>query len=186
MILARWRARRANRTLIDQLHGKIVAAARREPFYGEYGVPDTFEGRFEMVTLHAGLAMRALGGLGGFGPELAQELADSVFRHFDVALREIGVSDVGVPKRIKRLAEAFYGRNKAYGEALAAGQGALLAAALARNVYGRSDIAAAPAALALARYVVQAAEALGRAPLQTFAAGDVTFPDFESNRGGEP
>jgi cytochrome b pre-mRNA-processing protein 3 len=113
MILAQWRARRANRTLIDQLHGKIVAAARRPALYAELGVPDTYDGRFEMVALHAGLVMRRLTGLSGMGEELAQELADSVFRHFDVALREIGIGDVAVPKRLKRMAEAFYGRNKA-------------------------------------------------------------------------
>jgi cytochrome b pre-mRNA-processing protein 3 len=177
MILAQWRARRANRTLIDHLHGKIVAAARRPALYADFGVPDTFEGRFEMVALHAGLVMRRLTRLSGIGPELAQELADSVFRHFDVALREIGVGDITVPKRLKRMGEAFYGRNKAYNEGLEASEPDRLAAALARNVYGEADLALAPMAPILARFVRTSAEALERTPLETFAAGEVEFPE---------
>jgi len=180
MILARWRSRRSNRLLIDQLHGKIVAAARRPALYVALGAPDTFEGRFEMMTLHAGLVMRALSALPGFGRELAQELADSVFRHFDIALREIGVSDVAMPKRMKRLAEAFYGRNKAYGEALDADDAAMLSSALARNVYGAAD---AGEARALAVYVAKCARALAAIPLERFAAGDIAFPEIDAAGG---
>jgi cytochrome b pre-mRNA-processing protein 3 len=181
MIFAQWRKRRSNRLLIDQLHGKIVAAARRPALYAELGAPDTFEGRFELMALHAGLVMRALGRLPDFGAELAQELADSVFRHFDIALREIGISDVGMAKRIKRLAEAFYGRNKAYGEALDAADAGQLARALERNVYGG---AASGKAAALASYVRECDRALGMVPLQTFAAGEVVFPEIERASGG--
>jgi cytochrome b pre-mRNA-processing protein 3 len=179
MILAQWRARRANRILIDQLHGKIVAAARRPFLYTSLGVPDTFEGRFEMVTLYAGLVIRRLTQHSGIGAELAQELADSVFRHFDVALREIGIGDVVVPKRLKRMAEAFYGRNKAYGEGLDEPVSDRLANALARNVYGTEDAALAPMALSLAQHVRATAAALDQTPLPVFAGGDVQFPDLE-------
>jgi cytochrome b pre-mRNA-processing protein 3 len=177
MILAQWRARRANRILIDQLHSKIVAAARRPVLYTDFAVPDTQQGRFEMVTLHAGLAMRRLTGLSAVGKELAQELADSVFRHFDIALREIGVSDVGVPKRIKRMAEAFYGRNKAYGEGLDEPDSDRLAEALARNVYGAADLASAPMAPSLARFVGVMSAGLERFPLEVFARGEIAFPE---------
>jgi len=183
MILAPWRRQRSNRLLIDQLHGKIVAAARRPELYAGFGAPDTFEGRFEMMTLHAGLVMRALSRLPGFGGELAQELADSVFRHFDIALREIGVTDVGMAKRIKKLAEAFYGRNKAYGEALDAGDARLLAQALARNVYGGADGGRADV---LAAYVGQCERTLAATPLETFAAGEVVFPPIARVEGSPP
>jgi cytochrome b pre-mRNA-processing protein 3 len=179
MILAQWRARRANRNLIDQFHGKIVAAARRPALYADLGVPDTFEGRFEMVTLHAGLVMRRLMNLSGTGAELAHELADSVFRHFDVALRETGLGDIAVAKRLKRMAEAFYGRNKAYGEGLDEPGSDRLAAALARNVYGVADVALAPKAPRLAQFVRAAVGALDQTPLETFAAGEVEFPELE-------
>ncbi len=177
MIFAHWRARRANRVVIDQLHGKIVAAARRPALYEDIGVPDTFEGRFEMVTLHAGLVMRRLKKLPGTGVELAHDLVDGVFRHFDVALREMGLGDVAVAKRLKRMAEAFYGRNKAYGEALDEPAGERLVGALARNVYGAPDVALAPMAAGLAQFVRVAADALEGTPLETFAAGEVEFPE---------
>ena len=179
MILAQWRARRANRILIDQLHGKIVAASRRSALYSDFGVPDTYEGRFEMVTLYAGLVIRRLTQLSGIGAELAQELADSVFRHFEVALREIGVGDVAVPKRLKRMAEAFYGRNKAYGEGLDEHDSNRLAEALARNVYGMDEVALAPMALSLTQHVRATAAALDQTPLPVFAGGEVQFPDLE-------
>lgn len=179
MIFAHWRARRANRTLIDQLHGKIVAASRRPALYIELGVPDSYDGRFEMVTLYAGLVMRRLNKLSGTGAELAEALVDSVFRHFEVALREIGVGDVAVPKRLKRMAEAFYGRQKAYGEGLDARDSDLLAAALARNVYGVADVALAPAAAGLAELARATADALDQTPLETFARGEVAFPEMK-------
>jgi cytochrome b pre-mRNA-processing protein 3 len=181
MILAQWRKRRSNRLLIDQLHGKIVAAARHRELYAELGAADTLEGRFEMMTLHAGLVMRALTRLPGYGGELAQELADSVFRHFDIALREIGISDVGMPKRIKRLAEAFYGRNKAYGEALDSADPDALTRTLSCNVYGGAEAAKADA---LAAYVRRCERALAEIPLEVFAAGQVTFPEPQPAAGG--
>ena len=176
MILAHWRARRANRNLIDQIHGKIVAAARRPAFYADLGVPDTFEGRFEMVTLHAALVMRRLMEHSGAGTELAHAIGDSVFRHFDVVLRESGLGDVAVAKRLKRMAEAFYGRSKAYGEGLDEPGVDRLNRALARNVYGVADVALAPSAPSLAEFVRAAADTLQRTPLETFAAGEVEFP----------
>jgi cytochrome b pre-mRNA-processing protein 3 len=177
MILDGWRKRRANRGLIDQLHGAIVSAARSPALYLDYRVADTLDGRFEMVALHAGLTLRRLGALGPIGEEIAQELADAVFRHFDVAFREMGVGDVTVPKRMKKMAEAFYGRCKAYGEALDQGSQGSLAAALARNVYATRDQPAALQAVALSEYAFRCVEALDRIPLESFAAGHVAFPE---------
>ncbi|MBV9522179.1 MAG: ubiquinol-cytochrome C chaperone [Alphaproteobacteria bacterium] len=178
MILTQWRARRASRRLIDQLHGKIVAAARRPALFSELGAPDSFDGRFEMVTLFAGLVLRRLTMLSGTGAELADELVDSVFQHFEIALREIGIGDVGVSKRLKKMAAAFYGRNRAYGQGLDEPESDKLAEALARNVYGAADVASAPMARPLARVVRAAAEALDHTPLETFARGEVAFPEL--------
>ena len=176
MILATWRTRRANRNLIEQLHGEIVAAARQPALYVEFHAPDTLDGRFEMIALHAGLVLRRLAALPGLGDDIAQDLADCVFRHFDDALREIGVGDISVPKRIKRMAGAFYGRNKAYADGLDAAEGDRLERALARNVYGVVTLAEAPAAPALARYVRACAAALDARGLDDFAAGRIAFP----------
>jgi cytochrome b pre-mRNA-processing protein 3 len=177
MILATWRARRANRNLIEHLHGEIVAAARRPALYLDFQAPDTLDGRFEMIALHAGLVLRRLSAISGLGDEIAQDLADCVFRHFDDALREIGVGDTSVPKRIKKMAEAFYGRSKAYAEGLADPAGEALERALARNVYGVESLAEAPAAPALARYARACAVALEGQDLADFAAGRIVFPE---------
>jgi cytochrome b pre-mRNA-processing protein 3 len=177
MILATWRARRANRNLIEQLHGEIVAAARRPALYLDFNAPDTLDGRFEMIALHAGFVLRRLSALSGLGDEIAQDLADCLFRHFDDALREIGVGDTSVPKRIKRMAEAFYGRNKAYADALAETDGNRLERALARNVYGVESLAEAPAALALSHYARACAAALDKQQIEDFAAGRIAFPE---------
>ncbi len=177
MILATWRARRANRNLIEQLHGEIVAAARRPALYLDFKAPDTLDGRFEMIALHAGLVLRRLSAISGLGDDIAQDLADCVFRHFDDALREIGVGDTSVPKRMKKMAEAFYGRTKAYVEGLAEPASDGLARALARNVYGVESLAEAPVAPALASYVRACAAMLEAQGAADFAAGHITFPE---------
>lgn len=163
--------RAANRRLIDRLHGEIVAASRNSVLFTDYAIEDTFEGRFEAVTLHAALVLRRLNAMPRPAPELAQELADAVFRHFEMALREMGVSDIAVPKRMKTLAEAFVGRGAAYELALTKGESAL-AAALGRNVYANR---ANPDRLM--RYVKATNSALGNAPLEAFTVGPVPFPE---------
>ncbi len=164
----------ANRKLIGRLHGEIVAAARDPLLFTEYGIEDTLEGRFESVILHAALVLRRLEHLPPPGPDVAQDLADAVFRHFDIALREIGVADTRVPKRMKVMAEAFFGRALAYHEALAQEplQGPLaLSQALSRNVYaGCRD------ADRLARYVVSLDAALAQTMLPQFLEGPIPFP----------
>jgi cytochrome b pre-mRNA-processing protein 3 len=176
MILDAWRRRRANRMLIDQLHGAIVAAARAPALYREFGAPDTQDGRFEMIALHGALALDRLGELGPLGDEIAQELADSVFRHFDDALREMGVGDTVVPRRVKKMAEAFYGRGLAYRTAWSKGDEAAAADAMARNVYGVADASLASRAAALAAYARRCRLALRDVPIEAFAAGQLSFP----------
>jgi cytochrome b pre-mRNA-processing protein 3 len=177
MFFAHWRARRANRFLIDQIHGEIVAAARAPALYHEAGVADTIEGRFEMVVLHAGLVVRRLLALGPEAGDMAQELVDRVFRGFEDALREMAIGDAGVARRIKTMAGGFAGRSRAYAAALDSGDEAALAAALARNVYGAS--AAPPEATGLARRAATVAAALDQARYEDFAAGRFRFPAAE-------
>jgi cytochrome b pre-mRNA-processing protein 3 len=178
-MFARWRARRASKILIDRIHGEIVAASRRPALYAELGAPDRMDGRFELLTLHAGLALRRLVALDGLGAEMAQDLVNSVFRHFDDGMREQAIGDVGIARRLKRMGAAFYGRNAAYAAALDAGSPNALAEALARNVYGAADVDAAPKARALADYVAALDAALGQTPLEDFSSGRFRFP-----RGG--
>src|SRR6476620_7868248 len=99
--------RSANERVIERLHGEIMAAVRQPSLYADYGVPDTFEGRFEMLILLSTLVVRRLAKLPSPGPEIAQDLTDKIFSEIDAAMREMGVGDLAVPKRIKKMAAAF-------------------------------------------------------------------------------
>lgn len=182
MVFARWRARRASKALIEQLRGEIVAAARRPALYEALGAPDRIDGRFELLALHVGLVLRRLVAIGGVGHDMAQELINSVFLHFDDTLREMALSDVAVSKRLKAIREAFYGRNAAYAAALDSGSWSALEAALARNVYGAPN--GSPGARALADYVAAIDAALAEIPLETFATGRFRYPEGQIASGG--
>lgn len=121
----------------------IVAAARHPALYAHWGVPDTLDGRFDLVTLHAYLVLdRLKGGAKAF----RQELVDEVFRDMDRSLRELGVSDVSVGKKVRKMAEVFYGRVAAYDKALD-GSRSDLQDALVRNIYQQGGPAAGASAL---------------------------------------
>ena len=160
------------RPLIDGLYARVGDAARREGLFAVLGVPDTLEGRFEALALHMVLAIRALRGRPGPADEVAQDLTNAFFRDLDRALREMGVGDTGVPKRMRTLGEAYYGRARAYDPLLDAGDEAALAEALSRNVYG-GERPAAP----LARYALAAAAALAGQSLDGLLGPGPSFPD---------
>jgi cytochrome b pre-mRNA-processing protein 3 len=176
MILARWRARRANRILIDQIHGEIVAAARAPALFRDLGAPDDMDGRFEMTILHAALVLRRLGGLGPTGASISQELVDRVFEGFEDALRELAISDAGVARRIKSMGSAFQGRAKVYDEALAARDAPALVTALARNAFRAKTPSDAPRATALAAHVLALADAFDAIPIEAFTEGRFRYP----------
>ena len=132
--------RASSHGIVENLYAEIVAAARRPAFFmPPVSVSDTFEGRFEVLALHATSILRHLSTLPAPAPALAQDLADRIFLGFDAAMREMGVGDLTVPKRMKALAEDFGGRSAAYAAALDGREP--LAATVARNVYGASDAA---------------------------------------------
>lgn len=122
----------------ERLHDDLVAAIRQPVFYLRFGVPDTFEGRFDLLVLHVSVVLRHLGRQGAAGEAVAQRLVDTMFARFDVAMRELGVSDIGVPKRMKRLAQAFRGRTTAYHAALETEDETALRDAIERNVLNGS------------------------------------------------
>ncbi len=168
------RARAANRKIADDIYGAIVAAARQEAFYSHWQVPDSPLGRFEMLSLHMFLFQHRMRDIAGGARELSQLLIDDFFLDVDHSLRELGIGDMGVPKRMKKLARMFYGRTASYAAALEAGDRAALAAALARNV--RPGVDRWPEADALADYVVDADAWLGAAALDDIMAGRLDFP----------
>lgn len=147
----------------DRLVAAVTQISRQPDFYGEGRVADTLEGRLEMMTLMASLAFVRLRQEEGLAP-LAQSFADTLFRSFDAGLREAGVGDTAVPKRMRRIASDFYGRLDAYSAALAAPDRPALEAAIARNMLGAS---AAPYAPMLADYVLAARARQAEAPAQS-------------------
>lgn len=131
MILKRLFARRPDK--VEILYGAIVAAARQEKFYAEWGVPDTVDGRFDMISLHLFLVLDRLKEGGAATQDLRQRLTDIFFADMDRSLREMGVGDLSVGKKVRRMAEAFYGRVTAYAAALE--QGGDVEAVLRRNIF---------------------------------------------------
>jgi len=154
------------------LYAKIVAQARQPRFYRELGVPDTLDGRFDLIVLHAFLVMHRLKAEGAH--ELSQRLFDVMFAEMDRALREMGVGDLSVPAKIKKMASAFYGRVRAYDAAIGADSGERLKAALSRNIFPEEGADEKQIA-ALAHYVRINVAALSRAPLERLREGAIDF-----------
>jgi cytochrome b pre-mRNA-processing protein 3 len=139
---------------IEAIYGMIVAQAREPLFYRDMGVPDTVDGRFDMVLLHLWLVLRRLRAVER-GSGLSQALFDHFCSDMDANLREMGVGDLTVPKRMQKFGEAFYGRAAAYDAALQAGAEPL-AEALCKNVFAGRDIAQARRLAAYAGTVISA------------------------------
>ena len=150
------RAKPAN-SEAKQLHMIIVQRARETVFHSELKVPDTIDGRFDLLTLHAFLVLESLREQGEAGEALGTRLATEIFAGFQGALRELGVSDMGMSRRIKTMADAFYGRMEAYSAALSEES---MAIALIRNLY-RGDATRLREATTLASYVQGIREVLG-------------------------
>jgi cytochrome b pre-mRNA-processing protein 3 len=159
---------------IASLYGTIVAQARAPVFYQSYGVPDTVNGRLEMIMLHAVLLLARLEGEAEPLRRLGQGLFDAFCSDMDASLREMGVGDLAVPRRMRGIGEAFYGRQAAYRTALAAPDRQPLAAALARNVFAG---ASAPGAERLAAYVRASARELAAQDAEALRRAQVRFPD---------
>jgi cytochrome b pre-mRNA-processing protein 3 len=160
----------AAETPARHLYRAILARSREPVFYLEWNVPDTMDGRFDLLVLHVSLAFEALRGGGTAAAEVGSELADAVFAGFDEALRELGVSDFGMGRRIRRMANALYGRVESYAAAASAPE---LAMAVQRNLYrGRAERVGEAAGLAA--YMMEARRHLS----SDFAALIAGKPDF--------
>jgi len=154
------------------LYGQAVAAARQPFFYADLGVPDTLDGRFDMVGLHAFLLIRRFSREGAEGAQLSQALFDAMFSDMDLNLREMGVGDLSVGKKNRVMWEAFHGRAAVYADAMAIGPEAL-AEALERNVWPGEDQHLAAANLARMVYAQDAH--LARLSMQQLKAGQDLF-----------
>lgn len=158
-----WNRRRAIVRTASELYGRLVARAREPWLYADVGVPDSPEGRLELLLMHMVLMLERLKATGPAGSPLARALTETFVTDMDDCLREMGVGDLTVPRKVKKAAAALYDRSRDYGEALRARDRARLAALLATHVWSGapSDDAAASRGLRLAGYALDLAEALG-------------------------
>lgn len=145
-----------------EAYRSIVAQSRQAKFYADWGVPDTVTGRFDMISLHMALTLHRLHDVPD-ARAFSQALVETFFRDMDQSIRELGVTDLGVPAKIKKMGKAFYGLTGVLGTALDSGEIAEVEAVLVKNVYGGESSHAA----ALARYLLDEANRLTATPTAT-------------------
>lgn len=205
--------RRAKRRARRVFEG-VMAQTRRPDFYTQFAIPDDFDGRFEVLSLHSALFLKALqvralqlraqsaptpqtGASARDYSKMSQAYFDVMFENLDYALREMGVGDLGVPRRIKKYMMAFHGRAKAYEAGLGGANSAPdssrnhpltydssphdsprhdLAAAIARNIYFGHEAAGAANSMALASYAQQCFELMSAEMEQILSTAEFSFP----------
>jgi cytochrome b pre-mRNA-processing protein 3 len=173
MFLNHWLKPRPATVAGQALYGSVPAQAREPVFYAQLSVPDTLEGRFELYTLHIVLLLERLKGEGPAAAETGQALFDAYLRGLDDAFREMGVGDLAVSKRMKKLGQAFYGRVKSYSKSFGLlPDRAPLEALIGRTLFEGSK---APQPQAMADYVLATRDRLATQPLEGLLAGQVTW-----------
>ncbi len=155
-----------------ELYTAAVTAARSPFYYAQLGVPDTLDGRFDLVGLHASLLIRRLRTLPPPGASVSQAVFDAMFSDMDINLREMGVSDMRLARNVRAMWEAFHGRATAYEAAITAAEPDALEASLAKNIW-RSE--PAPGAAALAGIVRNLVAQVDAAPPEALLAGKFGF-----------
>lgn len=165
--------RRRERDAAEGLYRAVAEASRRPAFYTDFGVPDTLEGRFESLLLHLFPVMERLRCGEDADPQFSRLLAEAFVADMDATLREMGVGDLSVPRRVKSMYAALGGRLAAYGAAK--NDREALAAALQRNVFDGSP--AASQTTRLASYLQTAVAAIGAIPVAALKRGAPVFPD---------
>lgn len=159
MVFGFFRQKRNNQVIVERQYGALTSAARTPAFYLDMNVPDTVMGRFEMLTIMLILYFRRTAKSPRSGQEIAQNIIDAFFEDVDHSIRELGVGDPSVPKRMKKLAGMYYGRLESYAAALDKNDRDALEAALKRNIHPEQG-EAAPSMQALADWMFDAEKAL--------------------------
>ena len=181
MLLGRLFRRSPIKAAVLRLYQAVAAQSRRPEFYLDAGVPDTVDGRFDLILLNAFLVMHGLRQSPEETDGFQQALFDEIFAHMDQSLREMGVGDARLSRQVKAMAEAFYGRVTAYEEGLAGGEG-VLEDALQRNLYGTTDVSGTSVAL-MADYVRRQAGAMDSEMLREVMVGQIQFVPLYGGRG---
>ena len=162
-----------DRRAAADVYARIVDQSRLPVFYDRWGVPDTVDGRFDLLVLHAFVVFHRLADAGDAADRFAQRLFDHMFGDMDRNLREMGVGDLSVGKKVKFMAKGFYGRVVAYRDAITAG-GPAVDTALLKNLYAGVD-PGAPRLAAMTAYLHTQVEAMARTPVEAIVRGDVVF-----------
>lgn len=178
MIFGLFRTRNHNRVIVDRQYATLSETARIADFYARLDVPDTVMGRFEMLSAVMILFFRRTRSSETSGQEIAQEIVDAFFMDIDYSIRELGIGDNSVPKRMKKLAGMFYGRLESYAAAMDANDRDALAAALKRNIHPKLGDAA-PSMAGLADWMIAAEGHLNGISETEIATGTATFPQPE-------
>lgn len=173
---------RATREKAKELYSEVVRCARKPVFYAGYNVSDTLEGRFEMIALHGGLLVNRLcrEDMGADGRYLAQAFFDVMFINLDWSIREAGVGDLAVPRRIKKMMADFKGRAFAYDEAVRSDFSDVVFAVM-RNIYPVEPKPPAAVISAMACYIEQCAKNLEQKTAAEMWQGKFTFPEIEQD-----
>lgn len=168
------------------LYALAVQQARQPAFYAACGAPDTLDGRFDLIVVHAFLVLRGLKRGGEVGERTGQTVLEVMFDDMDQNLREMGVGDLSVGKKVKAMARAFFGRSKAYADALEPmAEPSALESALERNIYGR-DLPEPARLSALVGYVRAADAAIAAQAIGEILAGRIAFPPAPHPDVGQP
>lgn len=175
MIVAWLKRRKSIKLAAAGLYQAAVTQSRDPGFYTDLGVPDTLDGRFDLISLHAFLVMHRLGEMGADGKKLSQSMFDQMFRHMDMGLRETGVGDMGIPKHMKRMMRAFNGRVHSYHDAVESADRSALEQAVERNIYRNADGVVSLFSATIADYVLQQAEFLKGQDEQQILSGKISF-----------
>lgn len=161
------------------LYEAIVEQSRAPAFYQKAGVPDTVEGRFDLLLLHCFLVLRRLKRDREATKDFSQTLFDTFVYHLDQSVRVSGVGDLKVGPRLKVMIESFYGRIAAYEEALPKGEAAL-GEALKRNLFASTEHLDEAQISHMASYTIACASQLDRQRLDDLLAGRVTFVEIDA------
>lgn len=175
MIFGLFRKNKANHAAMVRQYDAVNRAARNPVFYESMNVPDTVMGRFEMLSVTLILYFRRTSTAGEAVKAIAQEIVEAFFEDLDHSMRELGIGDNGVPKRMKKLAGMFYGRLDSYARALEAGDVEALEAALRRNIHPENNDTAL-SMRRLANYMITAENALRSVPESELEQGQARLP----------
>ena len=158
------------------VYAVMLERVREQVFYTEYGVPDTFDGRFDLLVIHASLVMESLVEQGDEGQQFNQALFDVMFADMDQALRQMGAGDMSVPKHMRRMMKGFNGRVQAYAEAETSKE---LQEALIRNLYGTVKDPEAGYVNMIIEYIQSCRESIRR---QQIMSGTISFVSFQERK----